>query len=128
MPNEEFNLILKSLHMKQVDLAKAWGVANSSVKKWASGDENLPPERLATLKQWQLLSEKIAKSIAKRVIKDMETLKMPSAALLIYDQSDWEYLECSQGIPTQVHQSAVARAKFLLEQKGHAVEIKRFTP
>ena len=123
--NEEFRLLLKSLHLEMKQLADFWGISLRSVQRWAEGSQAVPQARLNTLLEWQRWADKYAQQVYAWLL---DGIPKP---LVIYNQADFERVALRgvpEGIPTQVHQSAVARAKFLLEQKGHAVEIKRYVP
>jgi hypothetical protein len=119
--NEEFRLLLKSLHLEMKQLADFWGISLRSVQRWAEGSQAVPQARLSTLLEWQRWSDKYAQQVYAWLL---DGIPRP---LIIFNQPDFNNLDLPK-IPTQVHQSAVARAKFLLEQKGHSVEIKRYTP
>jgi hypothetical protein len=119
--NEEFRLLLKSLHLEMKQLADFWGISLRSVQRWAEGSQDLPNARRETLLEWQRWADKKAKAY---VTIYHET---NPATFIICDQADFNASELPK-MPTQVHQSAVSRAKFLLEQKGHTVKIKRYVP
>jgi hypothetical protein len=123
--NEEFRLLLKSLHLEMKQLADFWGISLRSVQRWAESSQDLPNARRETLLEWQRWADEYAQQVYAWLLDGTPK------PLVIYNQADFERVALRgvpDGIPTQVHQSAVARAKFLLEQKGHSVEIKRYTP
>lgn len=124
--NEEFRLLLKSLHLEMKQLADFWGISLRSVQRWAGGEEPVPTSRLASLKSWQAWSEDMAQSLLSRVMNDYATHGTPKAiCLLVYHQADYAELVTAD-LPCQVHASAIGRVQFLLESQGFKVNIIRF--
>lgn len=125
--NEEFRLLLKSLHLEMKQLADFWGLNVRSVKRWASGEEPLPTKRREALLEWQRWAEQSAQALVSRAMTDYANYSKPKCInFLIYNQGDFAEL-VSVDEPTQVHHSAIARAKFLLELQGFKIKIVKFS-